>query len=346
MPNPKQPPRLKLRKDRDKRVWVIKDGKRTKRTGCVEGNVEGAERELAKYLSTRHEPDTSKSRPSEIKIFDVLNIYAKERAIETARPKETAQAIARLDDFWSDRTVSEIRGNTCRSFALKRGTASGARRDLETLRAACRHYKREYGMDSEPAFTMPPKSLPREGYMTRDDAARLLRACRAHPRRQHLVRLILIGLYTGTRPGAILKLQWMPNTQGGWADLERGVLYRRGKGERVAHNKRRPPCKMARKLIFYMRHWRQADQDLLHIVHYHGEPVTKINKAWRGAVRDAGLPASIVPHLLRHTRGTWLAQVGVTAGKAAESLGMTEDEYERTYRHHDPAFQSEAAEAY
>ena len=345
MPNPRQPPRLKLRKDRDKRVWVIKDGKRTKRTGCLESEIENAERKLADYICARHQPDTGRSRPAEIMIADVLHIYADERAIETARPRETLAAVARLNDFWCDRTVSEIRGSTCRSFTLKRNTASGARRDLETLRAACRYYKREYGMDSEPAFTMPPKSLPREGYMTRDDAARLLRACRT-PNRQHLVRLILIGLYTGTRSGAILKLQWMANTQGGWADLEQGVLYRRGKGERVAHNKRRTPCKLAATLLSHMKRWQIADQGLQYIVHYHGQPVTKINKAWRAAVRDAGLPASIVPHLLRHTRGTWLAQKSVAAGKAADSLGMTVEEYERTYLHHHPEFQSEAAEAY
>ena len=36
---------------------------------------------------------------------------------------------------------------------------------------------------------------------------------------RHLARFILIGLYTGTRHDAILKLQWLPSTSGGWFDL-------------------------------------------------------------------------------------------------------------------------------
>lgn len=54
----------------------------------------------------------------------------------------------------------------------------------------------------------------------------------------------------------------------------------------------------------------------------------------------------MTPHVLRHTRGTWLAQAGVEAGQAAASLGLTVDEYERTYLHNDPEFQKAAADAY
>jgi hypothetical protein len=44
---------------------------------------------------------------------------------------------------------------------------------------------------------------------------------------RHLARFILIALYTGTRHDAILRLQWIPNTAGGWIDLASGVIYRR-----------------------------------------------------------------------------------------------------------------------
>ena len=51
----------------------------------------------------------------------------------------------------SRRGVSAIRGNLCRSYAELRGTKSGARRDLEVMRAAVRYYHREYGLDVMPA---------------------------------------------------------------------------------------------------------------------------------------------------------------------------------------------------
>ena len=57
---------------------------------------------------------------------------------------------------------------------------------------------------------------------------------------RHLARFILIALYTGTRHDAILRLQWMPNVEGGWIDLAAGVLYRRPTGA-VDSIKRRPP---------------------------------------------------------------------------------------------------------
>ncbi len=38
---------------------------------------------------------------------------------------------------------------------------------------------------------------------------------------------VLIGLYTGTRPGAILSLHWEPNRAGGWIDLDAGIIHRR-----------------------------------------------------------------------------------------------------------------------
>ena len=103
---------------------------------------------------------------------------------------------------------------------------------------------------------------------------------------------------------------------------------------------------MARRLILHMKRWKESDQGLRHVVHYQGKPCKKLKTAWGNARSEAGLGEDIVPHGLRHTRATWLAQAGVPAGQASASLGMTEKEYERTYLHHDPEFQSEAAKAY
>ncbi|MBL4893067.1 MAG: hypothetical protein JKX91_14850 [Rhizobiaceae bacterium] len=53
-----------------------------------------------------------------------------------------------------------------------------ARHDLEVLRAAVGHYAKEFGLDYTPKFTLPEKGTPRENHMTRDQAAKLLRAAR------------------------------------------------------------------------------------------------------------------------------------------------------------------------
>lgn len=365
MPQKRKPPRLWFRKD--EQTYVILDGGRQIRTGCGPDEAEEAERQLGEHIASKYQAPGG-GRASEISIAAVIVVYADEKAAGTRSPKETTAALARLNEFFGDMMISDIRGRTCRDFAAHRKTQSGARRDLEILRAAIRHYHKEYGLDVLPAFTMPEKSQPRDVYLTRSEAAALLWAClgwekvgtgdnaywqrRRYHRGSHLARLVLIGLYTGTRPGAIKALQWMRNTEGGWADLERGVIFRRAEGERVAHNKRKPPVKIARRLLAHMKRWKAMDgwgKDRIgvrHIVHYYGAPVVKENKAFRAAITAAGLSGNVTPHVLRHTRGTWLAQRNVPANEAAASLGLTAEEYERTYLHNDPDFQKSAADAY
>lgn len=377
MPQKPKPPRLWLRTEVSRRTglitksWCIKDRGRTLRTGCAEDEIERAREKFAEYLALKYEPARG-GRASEVTIGDVLIVYLDEKADSTSRPKETKAAIGRLNEFFGSHKIADIKGKLCRDYAAHRNTASGARRDLEILRAATRHYHKEYGLDVLPAFTLPPKSMPRERYLTRPEAAALLWSAlgwekvtegtgpnaflrwrrRSNRRSSHLARLILIGLYTGTRPGAIKALQWVPNTTGGWVDLDRGVIFRRAEGERVAHNKRKPPVKMARRLLAHMRRWKQLDGwengrvGLSHVVHYYGSPVTKENKAFRAAVAASGLSPDVTPHILRHTRGTWLAQASVPSNEAAASLGLTVEEYERTYLHNDPNFQKSAADAY
>jgi integrase len=372
MPQKRKPPRLWLRTETDANgkpvsTWIIKDGGRNIRTGCGAFDVEEADRKLAEYRLEKYEAPRG-GRSTEILIGDVILVYARDVSGSTSRPKETQQALDRLNDFMGDKPVAEIRGKLCRSYAEHRNTASGARRDLEVLRAATNYYHAEHGLDVLPRFTLPAKGTPRQRFMTRQEAAALLWACmgwekvrtgddarwtrRKGQKRMHLARLILIGLYTGTRPGAIKSLQWIRNTSGGWVDLDRGVIFRRAEGERVAHNKRKPPVKMARRLVAHAARWKRLDgwEDdkvgLRYVVHYLGAAVTKENKAFRSAIAAAGLSSDVTPHILRHTRGTWLAQAGVPATEAASSLGLTVEEYERTYLHNDPAFQQRAADAF
>ncbi|MCK8780547.1 site-specific integrase [Rhizobium sp. NTR19] len=206
-----------------------------------------------------------------------------------------------------------------------------------------------------PKITLPEKGDPRQRWMTRQEVARLLRAARREKQCQHLVRLIMIGLYTGTRLSAVLNLQWMPNTNGGHVDLDRGVIYRRAEGERVAHNKRRTPVKAPPRLLRFLRYWKARDTvidetgkkvSLRYVVTYGGEKIAKPHKAFRTIRKAAGFGDDVTPHVLRHTRATWLAQAGIDVHEAAASLGLTVEEFERTYSHADPEFQKAAANAF
>jgi len=242
--------------------------------------------------------------------------------------------------FWGAKKVADIKGATCRKFA-EGHTPAIARRSLETLRAATNYFHKEYGLDPVPAFTMPAKPKARQRWLTRSEAARLLWVARGTP---HLARFILIGLYTGTRSGAILDLMWMPSTTGGWIDVERGVLHR-ASAEKRETKKRQPPAKMPERLLAHARRWKRMDGDIRHVVQWNGAPVASIKKAFRSARTAADLDDGVIPHCLRHTCATWLMQRGAEAWDAAGYLGMTVEMLDRTYGHHSPTHQQGAMDA-
>jgi hypothetical protein len=37
----------------------------------------------------------------------------------------------------------------------------------------------------------------------------------------------MIGLYSGTRIDAMLRLRWLPSPEGGWVDVDNGIIHRR-----------------------------------------------------------------------------------------------------------------------
>src|SRR5690606_37960315 len=151
---------------KQRKTWIIKDGGANIRTGCLEHQTDEAARRLAEYTAEKFQPRLG-GRASEVTIADVLTVYLDEKAASTAAPRTTSQIISRLNDFFGAMKVSEIKGKTCRDYAAFRKTQSGARRDLEIMRAAVRHYHKEYGLDVLPAFTLPKKSLPKDRYLTR-----------------------------------------------------------------------------------------------------------------------------------------------------------------------------------
>lgn len=263
-----------------------------------------------------------------------------EHAPSTAKPKLIAEHIEGLADFWGPKTVSEIKGATCRKFAEAK-TPAMARRELETLRAAVNYFHKEYGLDPVPAFTLPPKPRSRERWLTRDEAAQLLRQARRTP---HLARFILIGLYTGTRSGAILGLRWMPSVDSGYVDLEVGILHRSGSAQRQT-KKRQPPAAIPARLLAHLRRWKRLDGNMRHVVNWNGSSVQSIKKAFRSARKNANISNDVTPHSLRHTCSTWLMQAGVDIWQAAGFVGMSAEMMERTYSHHHPAFQKQAADA-
>lgn len=329
MPRRRAAPRLYL--DRARGQWVIRDGSSFIRTGCTESERVPAEKLLAKYLGKKHEPE---SGPDPL-IADVLLVYTREHLPHTKAAKNATYNVSNLAGWFGGNSLSDISARACRDYAATRSPAAG-RRDLETLRAAIRYYSREYGPVIAPDIVLPPKSEPRTRWLTRSEAARLLNSARPI---QHLRRFILLGLHTGTRPGAVLRLTWAQ------IDLKAGLLYRRPQGEQEDAKKRSPPVRLGRRILSHLRRWQRHDAPLNveYLCHYEGAVVRKLRRAFPQAVKRAGLKG-VMPHTLRHTRATWLMQAGVPIWEAAGSLGMSVEILEKVYGKHSPDFQKRAAE--
>ena len=277
-------------------------------------------------------------------INDVLLIYGREHVPHTRDAANISYCLVRLGYWWQDKRLSNVTAVNCRAYATdhKRGMA---RKDLECLRAAIRHYSREHGPIVVPEVILPDKGAPRERWLTRSEAARLLWAARKHDSRpqrdasRHLCRFILLGLYTGSRREVLLTLTWAQ------IDLDAGVLSRRAAGVAEDKRKRTPKVRLGRKILAHLRRWRRQDGPFArHICARNGTVLKTLARSFPSAVERAGLDGSVTPHTLRHTRATWLAQAGVPIWEAAGSLGMTAAMFERVYGHHHPDWQKRAAE--
>lgn len=381
-------------------VWVIRDGQKEVSTGCASGRLADAEKALADYLASKWTPDVigsdrRASDPADILVTEILALYAMEKAPRVADPVSCQGRIAALNEFWGDMTLADVKRSTCEAYVAwrtlqpirsykdpktaPRVTDQGARRELEDLSAAIGYWAEEHPLTRRPKVVLPQKAESTREALTREQAARLLMAAmgwRLDPatqkwrrlqgssrkNRAHLRRFVLIGLYTGTRPGVLPKLLWEEAATQAWVDLDAGVIYRRGKAERDHKTKRRPLVKVPARLLLHLRRWRQMDLDaaearkrdaapsernqLTTVLHHGGRPLAgRIRTGFEGIVRDAGLSPDVTPHWMRHTCATWLMEADVPPWEAAGFTGMTIKTLEDCYGHHRPSHQAKARKA-
>ena len=356
MPQAAKGPRLWLRRERRDRtgavthpaVWYIRDdGRYQESTGCRVDDRERAVQLLAEYIARKRLDGAPRGArdPAAVPVADVIARYVRDVAAKCGRPKEAAQRARALLAFFGDKTLAEINGDRCRQYAAQRATDAAARRELEDLRAAINHHRREGLCSQVVEVVLPPERPARERWLTRSEAARLLLAAwryrevqkgKATDRRsrQHVAKFILVALYTGTRASAVCGAAMEPTVGRGWIDVERGVFYRRAAGVRET-KKRQPAVPLPLGLLAHLRRWKRHGQRFA--VEWNRDRVADVGKAFGNAVADAGLGPEVTPHVLRHTAATWLMQAGVDMWEAAGFLGMTVEMLSQRYGHHHPA---------
>jgi integrase len=344
-------------------VWIIRDGGAQFGTGCRAGDRAEAERRLGEHIARKYAPERRERGLAEIPIADVINIYLADVAPGHARPAKTAERCLRLLDYFGDRTLAAVNGASCRAYAASRngrgrtnkGEGGGARRDLQDLAAAIGHHAREGLHRARVQVALPPRGEARQRWLTRDEAARLLRVCwrtreiqdgvetGKRPLR-HLVRFLLLGLYTGSRPGAILRASWLPGPRLALVDVANGVFHRHADGA-AATDKRQPTVRLSPRLLAHLRRWERADRAAgrVFVVTFAGAPVASVKTALNRACALAGLDAGVTAYTLRHTAASWLVARGLPTRMVADFLGASEPMILQHYGHLAPDYQQAAA---
>lgn len=190
MPRRRSPPRLYL--DKARRQWIIRDGTTRIRTGCAEADRGKAEKLLAEYIGEKHQPAFG---PDPL-IADILTVYSREHLQHKISAPNYAYNVAILANWWGDKSLSDVTPANTRAYCEGR-TDAAVRHDLEILRAAIRYWHKHHGpLPLVPQIILPPKPEPRERWMTRSEAAKLLRAARSTSTRGRpsVARFILLGL--------------------------------------------------------------------------------------------------------------------------------------------------------
>jgi integrase len=335
MPRRNQGPRLRWLNKRQCYyiVWTENGRSRERSTGTAER--EQAEILYLEWLLLRGRR-TGPSDPSAILVTDVLNEYLQEMGPKVAAPERIAYAVLSLTDFFEGNTVADVTPQTCGRYVEKRGRSQGTvRRELGVLRAAI-NYAHKFGRLTRPvAVDLPERPEPRDRWLTRKEAASLIRAARTPQARLHLPLFILIGLYTGRRKEAILSLRWPQ------VDLEAGRIDFELPGRRRT-KKKRGKVPIPARLLPHLRRARNRGTDLGYVLHINGSRIKDNKTGFKGACKRAGLE-DVTPHTLRHTAATWLMQKRTDLWEASGYLAMSMDTLSRTYAHHHPDHMQEAA---
>jgi integrase len=318
-------------------AWHIYDNRRRISTG--ETDRAAAERFLADYRGAAERPAAG----STVTVSEVLARYLADRkALKKPGADRLEWAHKQLNRHLADTLPDLVDARAYKDARLAEGVAvSTARTELQALRAAFRWAAapprpgptpRQPLLSAAPPVELPPRGQPRDRWLTRDEAARLVAACK----HRHVKLFVLLGLHTAARREAILALTWDR------VDLERRQIDFREPG-RAATAKRRAVVPINDTLLAALRETNDRRSGSA-VVEWAGGRVASVRHGVQSAAKLAGV-AGVTPHVLRHTAVTWMMQSGVDIWQVAGMAKMTVEVLQEVYGHHHPDFLADAARA-
>jgi integrase len=225
-------PRSKLRWLAKRGAYYITWTERGRSRERSTGTSDRAEAEIifGEWLQTRGRK-IGPGDPAKVLVTDALIAYATEHKVNA--PRVIGCAISAMTPYWEGLTVADVTPLTCERYVeWRRRSVNTARRELAVLQAAINWGHKNAKLTRSVAVTLPAKPPSKDRWLTKREAALLLRASRTQRARLYLPLFILMGLYTGRRKEAILALRWPQ------VDLDRGVIDFRKPGEAETKKRR------------------------------------------------------------------------------------------------------------
>lgn len=329
-------PDYRLAKRRGSPKWYVtwSEGHRSRRVSTGTTDERAAKDALAAFRLERGRK--KEAEPDSIAIATVLNDYVDGYAVNLPSFEQAKIARTHLLAFYGAATVAIIGPSSHDEYEATRkaeGVSNDAiNRERVVLRAALNRARKHGWLKTVPHVPSLPANPPRERYLTREEAAKLLRACKS----PHMRLFVRLGLYTGARPGAILDLTWDRVDF-----INNRISYPRP--SRHTGNKRRAVVPMGGALLRALRRAHRKARTK-HVIEYDGAPVASVKKAFARAAISAGLKG-VSPGTLRHTAATWAAQSGVDLYQIGGMLGQRLAATTERYAKHHPDYLKDAAAA-
>ncbi len=213
----------------------------------------------------------------------------------------------------------------CRAYVAARRKAGRSDGSIHTelghLRSVLVWAWKQRLIPHAPHIERPTKPEPKEGYITKDEASRLMQEANA----PHVALAIMLMIGTGARSEAALQLTWDR------VDFERGIIHLRNPFDK-AKRKGRASVPMNDRLRAALSEAHTGAMSP-YVIEWAGGPVKSIRKGIKTAGEAIGRP-DVSPHMLRHSAAVWLAEDGHRMSEIAQFLGhsnsrITEKVYSR-----------------
>ena len=157
-------------------VWTVNG--RSRKLSTRTADREEAENFHAEWLQLRCRP-SGPSDPAKTLVTDLLTDYITDRGPKVVGKETMARAVENLARLLEGNTVAEITPKNIAKYADARMVAPGTlRRELGVLQAAINHGHRYGKLTRSVSVELPTAPPSRDRWLTRQEAAWLIRAAR------------------------------------------------------------------------------------------------------------------------------------------------------------------------